>query len=75
MHENETFMHENENFVPGLIFSVHNFMHGVFTHEKYWAKFSFSLMKISFSHMNISFSCMKPLVRGYSGFLHYFQLA
>ena len=44
-------MHENESFAPGIIsfasnifkgnWAVHKFMHGILTHKKVWAKFSF----------------------------------
>ena len=35
--------------------AVHNLMHGNFTHEHFWAKFSFSCMNITFSCMEIPF--------------------
>ena len=65
-------MHEND-FAPGVIFcapkifmgrwSMHNFMHGIFIHENYWGKFSFTCLKWekTIGHPNpesLVYSCM-----------------
>ena len=62
-------MHESENFAPGIIFSpqtlfmgewtVHNFMHGMFTNENPWAEYSLTCMEISFSWMKMKFHACK----------------
>ena len=39
--------------------AVHNFKHGIVTHESVWAKFLFLCIEILLSIMEISFSCMK----------------
>ena len=51
MHENEIFMHENEFFAPKVLMGswvIHNFMHGIFTHENILGKFHFLALNLSY---------------------------